>query len=303
MAPFDDQGDIAAIEGGGTWFRCERVSRDGAVLAATKFATASPGETIRRVVAFFAAGGRVSRAGLGCFGPLDLDRDSPRHGHLLATPKPGWSGFDVKGALEQGLGTSVAVTTDVTAAALGEWRHGAARGFRSVLYVTVGTGVGGGALQDGAPIGGVAHPEMGHLLVRREPGDAFAGACPFHGDCLEGLIAGPALAKRTTRPLEQLADDHPELLRAARYLGQGLATLALALAPDVLVVGGGVTRDGALLPAVRDALGDALNGYFATYATAQDRTRRVVRPALGDRSALVGAVVAAGGVARDASFA
>jgi len=276
------------IEGGGTRFRCERWDAADRVLAQCEIPTTTPEETLRAVVEFFSSA-PVAAVGLACFGPLGVERGSSRFGRILATPKPGWSDADVVGTLERELRAPVHFHTDVIGAALGEWLHGSARGARCVLYVTVGTGVGGGALLDGQPIGGAGHAEIGHIGVKRARGDAFVGACPFHGDCLEGLIAGPALKARTGHPGESLPIDHPAIELAADTLGAALGSLALSLSPDVIVVGGGVMRDGALLPRVRTAARESLHGYFDGWRTAEAVERRIVSPGLAGRSALVGA--------------
>lgn len=258
------------------------------MIAQREIPTTTPEETLGAVVSFF-SDAPLAGVGLACFGPLGVDRARSSYGHILATPKPGWRDADVVGILERELRVPVHFHTDVIGAALGEWLHGSARGAHCVLYITVGTGVGGGALLDGRPVGGPGHAEIGHIGVKRAVGDTFAGACPFHGDCLEGLIAGPALRARTGQPGESLPIDHPAIELAADTLGAALGSLALSLAPDVIVVGGGVMRDGALLPRVRAAARESLRGYFDGWRSAADFDRRIVSPGLAGRSALVGA--------------
>jgi predicted NBD/HSP70 family sugar kinase len=207
---------FGAVEGGGTKFVCAVGEGPDRILARTRVETTTPEETLDRVADFFArataagagsgaAGRELAAVGVACFGPLELDPASPRFGDLLATPKPGWSGAPVAQALRRRLGVPVAVDTDVNGAALGEWRWGAARDCDPALYLTVGTGIGGGIVLDGRPLHGLLHPEMGHIPLPRlswpdgRPDD-FPGVCPFHGACFEGLVSGPALAARAGAP-------------------------------------------------------------------------------------------------------
>ncbi len=254
---------LGGIEAGGTTFVCLAGTDDGAVLAQTLIPTRGPRETIGAAVEFLAAAASpLDAVGLAAFGPIDL-RPGPGHGRILSTPKPGWSGADPAGAVRAALGVPVGVNTDVNAAALAEARWGAGRGARSLAYVTVGTGVGVGALVNGRPLHGLVHPEAGHVSVPREPGDDFPGVCPFHGDCLEGMASGPAVAARWGRPAQELGG--ADLARAvnleAAYLASGLRTIVYALAPERVIVGGGVSGLPGLLPRVRERLADALGGY------------------------------------------
>jgi len=227
----------------------------------------------------------VAAVGVASFGPLDLDPRSPRRGTIAATPKPGWSGADVAGAF-RALGVPVAVDTDVNGAALAEHRWGAGRGLDVFVYVTVGTGIGGGAVIGGRTLRGAAHPEMGHLRVPRDrEADRFPGVCPFHGDCLEGLASGPAMERRWGAPPEALPADHPGWSLEARYLALGLAAVVAVLAPERIAIGGGVTGQPALLPMVREELRRVLGGYLAM--------PDIVPPALGARAGVLGGVALA----------
>ncbi len=208
--------------------------------------------------------------------------DSPRWGTILATPKPGWEGTDVAGSLAAALEVPIALDTDVNAAAIGEWRHGAARGLETFVYVTVGTGIGGGVFANGRPVHGLLHPEVGHMLVPHDRArDPFEGCCPFHGDCLEGLASGTAMRERWGRPGEELTDPEAWDLEA-EYLALGLANLAMVLSAERIVLGGGVGRAPGLIERVRVHLGETLAGYVDPPP--------VVHPDLGPRSALVGAL-------------
>src|SRR5689334_20948825 len=192
---------IGGIEAGGTRWTCAVGRGDGEVERAESFATTTPAETLGRAIEFFAAVPDLEAIGVGAFGPVEVNRTSPRWGTITTTPKPGWSDTDVTGPLAAALGVPIALDTDVNAAAVGEWRHGAARGLETFVYVTVGTGIGGGVFAGGRPIHGLLHPEVGHMLIPHDRArDPFEGSCPFHGDCLEGLASGTAMRDRWGRP-------------------------------------------------------------------------------------------------------
>jgi len=257
---------LGGVEAGGTKFVCLVGDDAGTVLAERRHPTRGPTETLAEAVAALrdltGQTGPPDAIGIGAFGPLDLRR-GPRHGHLLATPKPGWSGVDLVGPFRAAFGVPVAVDTDVTAAALAEGRWGAARGLGTFAYVTVGTGIGVGVVAGGRPLHGLVHPEAGHVSVPRAPGDEFPGVCPFHGDCLEGMASGPAVAARWGAPAEDLTGGLRE--RAvdleAHYLAHGIRTLVYAVAPERVLIGGGLSGMPGLLPAVRARLPGALGGY------------------------------------------
>lgn len=227
---------------------------------------------------------RVAAVGLACFGPLDLDPASPTFGVVTTTPKPGWRHANVAGAFAA-LGVPVALDTDVNGAALGEARWGAGRGVDPFVYVTVGTGIGGGAIVHGRPLHGLVHPEMGHLPVPRDPADPFAGACPYHGACLEGLASGVALRARWGRPAETLPPEHEAWGLQARYLALGVVAIAAVLSPRRIALGGGVMR----APGLRERVGREVAEVLAGYVAAPE----LVAPALGERAGVLGAVALA----------
>ena len=288
---------LGGIEAGGTKFVCVIGPSPDRIVRETRFATRDPAATIADAVAFFREAARDGHAidalGVASFGPVELRPGHPRYGFVTTTPKPGWSGADLVGPLRDALGVPVGFDTDVNGAALGEGRWGAARGLRSFVYVTVGTGIGGGAVVGGAPVHGLPHPEMGHVSVARLPGDDFPGICPFHGDCLEGMACGPAMSARWGRPAEDLRGD--DLRRAvdieAHYLAAGLRNVVYALAPERIVLGGGVTGLPGLLPALRDRLAGALAGYPGLPEHGADGF--VVPPGLGGGAGAAGALVLA----------
>jgi fructokinase len=289
---------LGGVEAGGTKFVCAVGRGPDGVLAEERIPTTSPAETLARVVAFFRAAARahgpVAAVGVASFGPLDLDPASPTWGRVTSTPKPEWAGADLVGPLREALGVPVAIDTDVDGAGLAEARWGAGRGLDSLVYFTVGTGIGGGAIVGGAPLRGTSHPEMGHIRVPRHPGDtAFAGVCPFHGDCLEGLASGPAVRARWGVPAEALPHDHPAWDMVGHYLGHAVAAVTMVLAPHVVVIGGGVASSPPVLPAVRRWTRRLLAGYPATPRLAGDLEGYVVPPALGDRAGVLGALALA----------
>jgi fructokinase len=293
-------GLLGGIEAGGTKFNCVAARPDGRIVAETRIATTSPRETLGAAESFFADAvaehGALTALGIATFGPVDLRPASPTYGHLLATPKAGWGGADLVAPFARRFGCRVSIDTDVNAAALAEALHGAGRGCGTVVYVTVGTGIGGGIVVDGRTVKGALHPEMGHVRVLRHERDtAFAGVCPFHGDCVEGLASGPAIAARYGVPLERLPADHEAVLVTAHYLGQLAATILLMLSPERVVFGGGVLGSAPLLDALRRSAARFVNGYAGIGADAGALERLVVAPALGDRSGIVGALALAAG--------
>lgn len=249
--------------------------------------TTDPDETLGRIFEFFTRH-PVTAVGVASFGPLNLDRTSPRYGTIRFTPKPGWSGVRLHQRLSEGLGVPVTIDTDVNGAALGEGTHGAARGMTDFAYVTVGTGIGAGVMVRGAAIGGERHPEMGHVPVRRHPDDRHPGSCPYHGDCLEGMAAGPALEARFGRPDTWAGDDAVTEL-AVHYLAQGMVDIVYTVAPERIVVGGGVSR----LPMFHERLRDRVGALLAGYPTSPDLDLLISKPGLGNRSGLVGALLLA----------
>jgi fructokinase len=255
------------VEAGGTKLVAVLGTGPGAIADMVRIEVRGPGETLAAAIDFFrsavARGIRLEALGVGSFGPVELRPGHEGFGRITATPKPGWAGTDMAGPFAAALGVPVGFDTDVNAAALGEGRWGAARGLRSFVYLTLGTGIGGGAVVDGRLLHGLGHPEMGHVAVGRRAGDDFPGACRFHGDCLEGMASGPALAARFGRRAEDLlAGDRAAAVElVAHYLAAGVRTLVYTVAPERVVVGGGVASLPGLIPAARAALVEALAGY------------------------------------------
>lgn len=281
------------IEAGGTKFMLGVLAAPDDTRATLRLATTTPTETIRAALAFFAdnapAAGYAA-FGIASFGPVELDRFSPRWGHITQTPKPGWRDTDLAGPFAAAFACPVGFDTDVNAAALGEATWGAAIDAAVACYVTVGTGIGGGAMVAGAPLHGSRHPEMGHFLPARHPRDGFPGSCPYHGACLEGLASGPAIAARWNASLSDLPQDHEAHEIIAWYLAQLVVAQQAFLAPTRIILGGGVMQTPGLLGRIRDAAARLGNGYFAATA---DYATLLVEPALGTRSGLLGALALA----------
>lgn len=260
-------GTFGGIEAGGTKFVCVIGDDPDTIIESTRIKVTTPAETIGAAQAFFvraqAAGVRLEAVGIGSFGPLELRPGHPRYGFITSTPKPGWSNTDMVGPFVVALGVPMGFDTDVNAAVLAEGRWGAARELGSYVYLTLGTGIGGGAVVDGQLVHGLGHPEMGHVAVRRRPGDGFVGVCPFHGDCFEGMASGPAVEARFGRRAETLrgADLAAAVSLVAFYLAAGISSLIYTLAPEQIIVGGGLSAIPGLLTLARAELVDQLHGY------------------------------------------
>ncbi|MGH9517252.1 MAG: ROK family protein [Terriglobales bacterium] len=286
---------FGAIEGGGTKFICA-VGNGPDDLTVTQFPTEAPGPTIARAVAFLQerAGERLQAVGIGSFGPVDLSPSSSTFGYITSTPKPGWQNYDFAGTVRKALGVPVGFDTDVDAAALGESRWGAAQSVSDFLYLTVGTGIGAGAIVNGQILHGMIHPEVGHIRIPHDlQRDPYAGCCPFHGDCLEGLACGPSMEKRWGKPAHELPVDHPAWALEAHYLALGLANWVCTLSPKRMVLGGGVMQQNWLFPLIRVELIRLLNGYVRSKELIENVERYLVPPKLGNRAGIAGAIVLA----------
>ena len=255
---------FAGIETGGTKILARMVDAGGGVLADGRWLTTSADAALECLTAFIAeatpAGRLLGGIGMAAFGPVVRDERSRDYGRMLETPKPGWSGSNLRAGLAARFGVPVALDTDVNAAARAEWQRGAGRGVRSLAYVTVGTGIGGGLVVDGRPLEGALHPEIGHIRLARREGDRAQSACPFHENCVEGLASGAAIASRLGAH-RSLAADSAVLDLTADYLGDLAATLVLAWSPERIVWGGGVMATPRLFERLRSALAKAIAGY------------------------------------------
>jgi fructokinase len=283
------------IEAGGTKFVCAVGLGPNDVHAQTEFPTTTPQETIARAIAFFADHPEpVTSLGIGSFGPVDPDPSSPTFGTITTTPKPGWRDVDIRGRIQSALRVPVGFDTDVNAAALGEHRWGAAQDVDTFVYITVGTGIGGGAMVAGDLLHGLVHPEMGHIRIPHDrERDPFEGVCPFHGDCLEGLATGPAIEARWQERGEDLPSDHPAWPLEAHYLALGLTTIICTLSPQRVILGGGVMRRLFLFPMIRSQVRGLLNGYIQAPAIVDQMDAYIVPPGLGGQAGVFGAIALA----------
>lgn len=289
---------FGAIEAGGTKFVCAIGTGAENIRAQIHFPTSRPDETIEQAVNFFQHnlnnGEKLSAIGIASFGPVDPDNRSPTYGYITATPKPGWSNFNFVGAIQDAIPVPVNFDTDVNGAALGEWRWGAAQGLDTFIYMTIGTGIGGGGLSNGKMMHGLIHPEMGHIPLPHDwKLDPFPGACPFHGDCLEGMAAGPALEKRWGARAENFPIDHPAWDLEAHYLALGLVSLICSLSPQKIILGGGVMQQAHLISLVREKVVRNLNGYVQSQMILERIDEYIVPPALGNRAGVLGALALA----------
>lgn len=288
---------FGALEAGGTKFMCAVGSGSEGVRASERIPTIGPAETFEAVLSFFDNAvekhGSLSAIGVASFGPIDGDPKSPGFGHVTESVKPGWVNVDMVGPLADRYGVPVSFDTDVNGAALGEGAWGAGQGLTDFVYVTVGTGIGGGAMVGGKALQGLIHTEMGHMRVQRHPEDGFKGVCAAHGDCIEGLASGPAIATRWREKAENLPSDHPAWRLQAHYLGQMCVNLTTILSPERIILGGGVMHHEGLIDRVREAFASGFNDYLPTLEKAGGIERYIVPPALGDQSALYGAFTAA----------
>ena len=285
---------IGAIEAGGTKFVAAVAREDGTVLAETRIPTGIPQTCFPLLAEFFrsaaAEHGPIGAFGVASFGPIDIDPASPAYGTFTTTPKPGWSGARYHDVLGE-FGVPIVVDTDVNGAALGEWQHGAGQGYKTLAYSTIGTGVGCGVLREGKSLMGFSHYEGGHIGVARDPtADPYAGFCPYHGDCLEGLAAGPAIKARWGSSLTDLGSPADRVALIADYIAQLAANLVLLHMPDRLIFGGGVMKTPGLIEALRSATEQRLAGYVKAPQLDPGLRTYIVTPHLGDEAGITGAI-------------
>lgn len=292
-----------AIEGGGTKFICAVGSGPSNIRAEARFATTTPAETMAHVAEFFHVQeeklGPLAAIGFASFGPIDPNPASPTFGYVLPTPKPGWTNSNVVGMLKNEFDIPIAFDTDVNGAALGEWRWGKAQGLQTFIYLTIGTGIGGGAYVEGNLLHGLVHPEMGHILVKHDmEKDPFEGVCPFHGDCFEGLASGVAIEKRWGMRGALLTPDHIAWDLEVEYIAQALTTYTMTISPQRIIIGGGVGTLGHLLPRVQQRTRELINGYVQSPVILENIESYIVNPGLGNRSGMLGAMALAEQVAQ-----
>lgn len=289
---------FGGIEGGGTKFICVVGTSPDDIRREVRMPTTTPEKTLGEVVSFFKEAekdiAKLSALGVACFGPLDPNPASPSFGHILPTPKPGWTDADIVGTLRSAFDIPIGFDTDVNGAALGEWTWGAAQGLDTFIYLTVGTGIGGGVMANGKLLHGLLHPEMGHIMIPHDKGrDPFEGACPFHKDCFEGLASGPALEKRWGQRAEAFPPNHPAWELEAHYIALALSNYVTTISPQRIIIGGGVGGREDLLPLIRNNVQTILNGYVQSPAITMNIEEYIVPPGLGSRAGILGAIALA----------
>ncbi|MBN1995638.1 MAG: ROK family protein [Anaerolineae bacterium] len=287
---------FGGIEAGGTKFVCAVGTGPDDLRNEIRFPTTTPEETIGRATAYFEKQAKqesLAAIGISSFGPVDPNPNSPTFGYITSTPKPGWANTNLAGIIGRDLGVPVGFDTDVNGAALGEYRWGAAQGLDTFIYLTIGTGLGGGGMVNGKLMHGLIHPEMGHIRPPRHPDDDYPGACPFHGDCLEGMAAGPALEGRWGQPGETLPVDHPAWEIEAHYLAMGLVNFICTLSPQRIIMGGGVMEQQQLFPLIRQKVQALLNGYVQSPVILEQIDTYIVPPGLGNKAGVLGAIALA----------
>ncbi len=293
----NDSQFFGGIEAGGTKIICVVGGGPEIIIERTRIETTTPDETFQKIIQFFqpfTTSGKINAIGIGCFGPLDLNPDSPAYGFIASTPKLRWRNTDILGTIQRALNVKVVIDTDVNAAALGEFRWGASRGIDPSLYLTIGTGIGGGYIKGGKPLLGLFHTEMGHIRIPHDlKRDPFSGQCPFHGDCFEGLACGPALEKRFGVRGEELSDNDSFWELEAEYIASALNNFILTLSPKRIILGGGIMNRTFLFPIIRRKVLEILNGYVENESLLKNIDEYIVPPALGNQSGSLGAIALA----------
>ena len=290
---------FGGIEAGGTKFNCIIGESPQKILAECKIETQEPEPTLEKIVEFFETQSsdlkiKIESIGLGTFGPLDLRPDSKNYGSITSSPKTSWQGINILKILGERLKLPVHLDTDVNAAAFGEWLWGAGKNLENLVYFTIGTGIGGGAIVEGKPIHGMLHPEMGHIFLKHDwRTDPFPGNCPYHQDCFEGLASGPAIKARWRIDGEGLPDDHPAWSIETNYIAQALQAVILILSPSRIILGGGVMQRLHLFPIIRQELSILLNGYVQTNEILRGLDHYIVPPELGQKAGVLGALALA----------
>ena len=280
---------FGALEAGGTKMVCAIGDENGSILERVSIPTGTPETTMPPMIEFFKNKG-ILALGIGCFGPVDLDKNSPTYGYITSTPKLAWQNFPIVAEFEKALGIPVGFDTDVNGSALGEATWGCTRDVKNSIYITIGTGVGVGVIADGKPYHGMIHPEGGHILLGRHPKDPMVGSfCPFHENCMEGLAAGPALEKRWGVKGAELSD-RPEVWELeAYYIGQAITNYIMMLSPERIIVGGGVMHQPCLLSMIRKEVAKQMNGYIRGKGM-EDLDTYIVGVSLNDNQGAMGAI-------------
>ncbi len=279
---------LGALEAGGTKMVCAIGNEKGEIMEQVSIPTETPDVTVPELLSFFKEK-NIEALGIGCFGPIDLDRNSETYGYITTTPKLAWQNFDMVGTFKKELGVPVGFDTDVNGSVLGEYTWGIAKGLHSCIYITIGTGVGVGVIVDGRLLHGMMHPEGGHILLHKLPQDTYQGFCPFHKNCMEGLAAGPAIEGRWGQKAYYLMDREEVWELEAEYIAQALVNYTMLLSPQRIILGGGVMHQTQLLALVREKFKTLLNGYIKTKAI-EDLENYIVLQSLDDKQGIMGAL-------------
>ena len=279
---------LGALEAGGTKMVCAIGNEKGEIFERTSIPTETPEITVPKLIEYF-ADKKIEALGIGCFGPIDLNRNSDTYGYITTTPKLIWANYNIVGAFREALKIPVGFDTDVNGSALGEATWGITKGLENSMYITIGTGVGAGIITNGKLLHGMLHPEGGHLLLAKHPSDSYEGRCPYHKTCLEGLASGPAIEARWGKKGVELADKKEVWELEAYYIGQALADYIVTLSPQRIVLGGGVMHQEHMMPMVREEVKRQLNGYLQTKEL-EDIENYIVLPSLNDNQGIMGAL-------------
>lgn len=279
---------IGALEAGGTKMVMAIGNEQGEIIERMSIPTETPQSTMPKLIAFFKER-EIEKLGIGSFGPVCLDKENKKYGHILETPKLTWRNYDILGDLKRGLQVPCYLDTDVNAAAVGEATWGNARDVRNSIYITVGTGIGAGIIVDGRPVHGLMHPEAGHILVKRCEDDTFAGCCPYHHDCLEGMASGPAIERRWGISAKELQDKEQVWELEAYYLAQAIMSYIMILSPQRIILGGGVMHQEQVLPLIRNKVEELLQGYICM-PELKDMEHFIVKPGLQDNQGIMGCI-------------
>ncbi len=277
-----------ALEAGGTKMVVAIGDENGKILEQKSIPTVEPDITMPKIIEYF-EGKDIRALGIACFGPVDLRRESPTYGYITTTPKLKWANFDIVGTMKKALSIPVGFDTDVNGSLLGEVTYGQAKGLTDAVYLTIGTGVGGGILSNGKLVHGMLHPELGHMKMVAHPDDKYKGHCPFHGQCLEGMAAGPAIEDRWSKKAIELKDDDKVWEIEAWYIAQSLVTLILTISPQKIILGGGVMHQEQLFPLIRGKVLEMLNGYLKTKELS-DIDNYIVPASLHDDQGIMGCI-------------
>ena len=279
---------LGALEAGGTKMVCAIGDETGKIFEQISIPTRTPEDTIPEIIDYFQKA-QIEALGIGCFGPIDPDRQSATYGYITSTPKLAWANFNIVNAFEKALNCPVGFDTDVNGSVLGEVTFGQAKGKSCVVYVTIGTGVGAGIYIEGKLLHGMLHPEAGHVMIQRREGDNYQGKCPYHGTCLEGMAAGPAVEERWGRKAVELKDRKEVWDLEAYYIAQALTGYILTLSPEMIILGGGIMHQEQLFPMIRDYVKEMLGGYIKTEEL-ENMENYIVPASLNDNQGIMGAL-------------